>query len=894
DLRLGPLVRVVLFDLGAEQPARLLVIFHHLVIDGVSWRILFQDLPAIYEQLERGETVSLPAKTTSYKQWAESLMAYAQSDHIKQEAAFWTSDSRQAIKPLPLDHFRGSNDTAAAHGVAVSLTPEETRALLKEVPGVYHTQINDVLLAAVAEGLAEWTGNTSCLIELEGHGREDIIDGVDLSRTVGWFTSVYPVLLELTQADPGATLKSIKEQLRAIPQRGIGYGLLRYLSLDKEIAQKLRSLPQAEISFNYLGQFDQLLPESTSFGPARGSSGATQSSRMLRRYPLEIKGGVSGGCLQLMVTYSENLHRRETIEGLAANIIQSLRALIAHCLSPDAGGYTPSDFPLAALDQKTVDWLVNENPHIEDIYPLSPMQQALLFRALYAPEASEYFIQLTCTLIGDLNADAFKRVWQEVLERHPITRTSFVWDNLNQPLQIVHSQIELPWQELDWRAISPAQQQARLQELLAADHKQSFDLSQAPLLRFSLIRLTENSYQFVWSHHHLLFDGWSLPLLLREVFTFYEAFHQQQSVHLERSRPYKDYIAWLSRQDMAKAETYWRRKLAGFTAPTQLNVAGAPALEGTKQLEHLALSEESTLAVKAFARKHQVTLNTMVQAAWALLLSHYSGEDDVLFGTTVAGRPPELTGVERMLGLFINTLPVRVRLSAHDSLVDTLQHLQAEQAEMRQFEYTPPVQMQSWSEVPRGRALFETLLIFENYRVEPDSSEQRPQQAKIEIEGTNVIEQTNYPLTLWVVPEDDLWLRCGYDSDRFHPEAVRQMLKHFCNLLVGMTASEEQRVCDVRLLSAAEEEQVLRHGHGIAAEYDGEVSVVELFERQVERTPEATALLWGEQQVSYAELNRRANQLGHHLRRLGVGPESLVALVMERSVEMVVGVLGVL
>src|SRR6185369_4222495 len=317
---------------------------------------------------------------------------------------------------------------------------EETRALLKEVPGVYHTQINDVLLAALAEGLAEWTGNTSWLVELEGHGREEIIDGLDLSRTVGWFTSVYPVLLELTQDDPGATLKSIKEQLRAIPQRGIGYGLLRYLSRDKEIAQKLRSLPHAEIRFNYLGQFDQLLPESTSFGPSRGSSGATQSASMERRYPLEIKGGVSGGCLQLMVTYCENLHRRETIEGLAANIIRSLRAFIAHCLSPGAGGFTPSDFPLAALDQKTVDWLVKEKRDIEDIYPLSPMQQGLLFHTLYAPEASEYFVQLSCTLQGELDSEAFRRVWQEVLERHSITRTSFVWENLKQPLQIVHSQ----------------------------------------------------------------------------------------------------------------------------------------------------------------------------------------------------------------------------------------------------------------------------------------------------------------------------------------------------------------------------------------------------------------------------------------------------------------------
>ena len=898
DLRQGPLMRVVLFDLGAERPALLLIIFHHLTIDGVSWRILFQDLATIYEQLERGVPVVVAPKTTSFKQWAETLMAFAQSESIKKESAFWGADSRQAVKPLPLDHPEGLNDAAAARPVVVSLTQEETRALLKEVPGIYHTQINDVLLAALAQGLSQWTGETAFLVEMEGHGREEIIQGLDLSRTVGWFTSVYPVLLELgTTDDSGVTLKSIKEQLRAIPQRGIGYGLLRYLSRDKEIADKLRNQPHAEISFNYMGQFDQL-PETSSFGPSRWSKGPTQSPRQLRRYALEIKGGVSGGSLQMTVTYCENLHRRETIQGLAANIIQALRAFITHCLSPGAGGYTPSDFPLAALDQKTVDWLVAEKKQIEDIYPLSPMQQGLLFHSLYAPEASEYLVQLTCTLEGEFDSAAFKRVWQEVLDRHPITRTSFVWENLKQPLQIVHSHIPLPWQELDWRTVPAEQQPARLEEFLASDHKQGFDLSQAPLLRFSLIRQTENTYQFVWSYHHLLFDGWSLPLLLREVFTFYEAFHQKQSVYLERSRPYKDYIAWLSRQDMSKAEAYWRQKLAGFTTPTQLSIGGVlvpSALQrSSKQVEQLSLPNELTQELQAFARKQRVTLNTVVQGAWALLLSHYSGEEDVLFGTTVSGRPPELAGVERMLGLFINTLPVRVQLSSHDSLVATLQHLQVEQAEMRQFEYTPLVQVQTWSEVPRGRPLFETLLIFQNYRIEPGSPEQTQHEASVEVGGTNVIEQTNYPLTMTVVPDYELLLRCSYNGEQYEAGAVRQMLSHFRNLLVGMSANEEQHVWDVQLLSEAEEAELLRLGYESSPNYETGVSLTELFERQVEQRPEATALLWEEQRVSYEELNRRANQLGHYLRRLGVGPESLVALVLERSVEMVVAVLGVL
>jgi amino acid adenylation domain-containing protein/non-ribosomal peptide synthase protein (TIGR01720 family) len=903
NLAQGPLVRVVLFELGAGQPARLLVIFHHLIIDGVSWRILFQDLPVIYQQLSQGEPIVLPAKTTSFKQWAESLVAHAQSDTVRQETAFWLDDSRRNVKPLPLDNPEGVNDAAATHVISVSLDLEETRALLKEVPATYHTQINDVLLTALAQALAQWTGEASLLVEVEGHGREEIIEGLDLSRTVGWFTSVYPVHLRFEPgSDAGAALRSIKEQLRAIPERGIGYGLLRYLSRDRKIAEKLRELPNPEISFNYLGQFDQLLPESSSFGPSRGTSGSTQSSRLSRRYALEIKGGVSGGCLQLAFTYCENLHHRATIDALAKRVTEALRSIITHCLISGVGKYTPSDFPLAALDQDTLDRLLSDNPQMEDVYPLSPMQQGMLFHTLYRPEANEYFVQLSCTLQGDLDRDAFRRVWQEVVDRHAITRSSFVWENLKQSLQIVHSHVALPWQELDWRGLPVAEQAVRLKEFLRADHEQTFDLAQAPLLRFSVIRLTEQTHQFIWSHHHLLFDGWSLPLLLREVFVFYEAFHQNQTVQLERSRPYRDYIAWLSRQDMSEAEAFWRQRLAGFTAPTRLNrdgvVSRSIAPRSRKHSAQILLSNEQTNELQAFARRQQVTLNTVVQGAWALLLAHYSGEEDVIFGSTVAGRPHQIPGIERMLGLFINTLPIRVQLTAQESLAVTLQRLQVQQAQMRQFEYTPLVQVQSWSEVARGTPLFDTLLIFQNYPVAISGATQQTQQVEqrptMEIEETSVTEQTTYPMTISVVPEMELLLRASYDPRAYEAEMVQRILEHFGNLLSGMIGKAQQPVWDVRLLSEVEEQQLLSRGTEQPGELGSGESLTELFEAQVERRPEAIALRWKEQQVSYGELNRRANQLGRYLRRLGVGPEALVAIALERSIEMVVSLLGVL
>ncbi|MGE0127963.1 MAG: amino acid adenylation domain-containing protein [Blastocatellales bacterium] len=356
NLSEGPLLRAVYFDLGNQEAGRLLIIIHHLAIDGVSWRILLEDLQAAYQQLNRGEEIALPPKTTSFKRWAEKLAEYAQSETARAEQDFWMSEARAKAAWLPVDFSGGANTEASARSVSVSLSVEETRALLQEAPEAYHTQINDLLLTALGQALAEWTGERSLLVNLEGHGREDIFDDVDLSRTVGWFTAIYPVLLRLEKASAlGESLKSVKEQLRAIPQRGLGYGLLRYLTDDEEIVEALRRLPQAEVSFNYLGQLDQALPADSLLAPARESAGPVHSPRGRRKHLLDVRGSVARGRLNLSWTFSENIHRRGTIERLAQSYIESLRALIAHCQSPEAGGYTPSDFPLAQLDQVDLD-----------------------------------------------------------------------------------------------------------------------------------------------------------------------------------------------------------------------------------------------------------------------------------------------------------------------------------------------------------------------------------------------------------------------------------------------------------------------------------------------------------------------------------------------------------
>ncbi|MEG5016670.1 MULTISPECIES: amino acid adenylation domain-containing protein [unclassified Microcoleus] len=343
NLSEGPLLRAALFDLGKHQPNRLLLAIHHLAVDGVSWRILIEDFQTAYGQISRGETVALPPKTTSFKQWAERLHDWARSPELHGELDYWFALSHQPTSRLPVDFPNAANLVASEKTVSVALSVEETKLLLQEVPAAYRTQINDVLLTALGQAFERWTGNNSLLLDLEGHGREDIFEAVDLSRTIGWFTAVFPVLLNLEKHSAlGAAIKSVKEQLRAVPNRGIGCGVLRYL--NREIAEKLHKLPQSEVSFNYLGQFDQVLPKSSLFMLSSEPSGPLRSPRGNRRYLLEINGFIASGKLQLDWTYSESIHRRESIENLATGFIESLRSLIQYCQSPDAGGCTPSDF----------------------------------------------------------------------------------------------------------------------------------------------------------------------------------------------------------------------------------------------------------------------------------------------------------------------------------------------------------------------------------------------------------------------------------------------------------------------------------------------------------------------------------------------------------------------
>ncbi len=538
----------------------------------------------------------------------------------------------------------------------------------------------------------------------------------------------------------------------------------------------------------------------------------------------------------------------------------------------------------------------DDRKDIEDIYHLSPMQEGMLYHSLYASESDVYFNQLTCTLQGKLNISAFKKAWQNIVDRHSILRTLFIWKGLDKPLQVVRRNVKLPFELKDWRSLSPSDQLLSFETLLDEDRRRGFDLSKAPLMRMTLINIGENNYKLVYSSHHLLLDGWSLPLILKEVFIFYEAFCQNQEVQMERPRPYRDYITWLKKQDLSKAEVFWRKTLKGFTAPTPLNLKsstdnGPEDREEAYGEQHMQLPTAIAKSLQSLGRQHELTLNTLVQGAWAILLRQYSDGEDVVFGSTVSGRPPSLRGVESMVGLFINTLPLRVRVSPDHYVIPWLKNLQAKQVVTREYEYSPLVQIHGWSDVPRGLPLFESILVFENYPV--DRTVQHGLN-NLEVLDIRSYERTNYPITIGVSAGENFSLQIGYDRSRVGDNSISRMLGHFRTLLEGMALKPNRRISELPILTNEERRQILVEWNDTQRKHPTNRSIQEIFENQVNKTPDSVALAFREKQLSYKELNQRANQLAHYLTDHGVGPESRVGICLERSTDMIAGMLGIL
>lgn len=886
----GPLLRVVLVNLtGGRQ--RLLLVCHHIAVDGVSWRVLLGDLQRALAQCEAGQPVALADNGTSYGAWATYWRDWATSSEAEQEATFWTNALQGAHNTLPVDATPAEGDRQAdAAEVTVALDASATRRLLDAAND--RARIHELLVAALAQAVGEWSGAGRVAVCVEGHGRE-VTEGMpgteafDLTRTLGWFTSVYPLAVDVS-ASPRETLFALKRMWRAVPRAGLGFGALRYHGSD-EVREAMAALPQGRVTFNYLGRVDAGFGEGR-FAPSDAPAGAARDACAPLGNWLSVDGAIADGCLRLYWRFSRQRFHEATIAAVAARMQAALGALVT--ASADAQVTSAADFPLAGLTEAALAALPVPAADLEDAYPLSPMQQGMVFHARLAPDSASYINQLQIRLEG-LQADAFAAAWQAAVKRHAILRTSFVWRDGAPPLQLVHREVPQALRLLDWRERVAQQGAGVLTELALEERAQGFDLAVAPLQRVALVRVDDDAWQLIWTLHHVLLDGWSSAQLIGEILQAYLCGTPEVAGTAPR---FRDYIAWLEQHAPEDGESFWRERLAAFESPTQLHETVLRTTAPTQGHGERMFRVDATSAQawQRAARSRRLTVNTLVQGAWTLLLQRYTGKRDVCFGVTVSGRPAELPGAERMMGLFINTLPVVQGPSPSEELDDWLHRLQEDNLALREAESTPLYDIQRWVGWP-GQALFDSLIVFENYPVDRALRAQGAQALRF---GDIVnVETTHYPLTISIASGETIDVRMSYDRQHFDDGAVERLWTQLHDLLAQLCAPQTSgapravRVADVVLHDTDAAWPTQR---GPRRTFDVTTTVDRTIAAFATSQPEAIAVTDGEHSLTYAELDAQANRVAHALLRRGVTAEDRVGIALTRRVELIVAILGVL
>nr|ACJ60950.1 VEG8 [uncultured soil bacterium] len=857
----GIMARVVWIDAGSDEPGRLAFVAHHLAVDAVSWGILLPDLRSAYDAVIAGETPALEPAVTSYRQWALRLAEQARSDSTVAEVDQWVELLDGAESVL-------EQQTGQSHSWSDALSGPVARTLVSQLPAAFHCGIQDVLLAGLAGAVARVRGaGAGLLVDVEGHGR-DAADGEDLLRTVGWFTSVHPVRLDLADL----SLKAVKEQVRAVPGDGLGYGLLRYL--NPETAARLAGLPSAQIGFNYLGRTSLTLKnpawEVSGEGPLGG--GPDTALAHLVEVGAEVQDTPDGPRLGLAIDGRDI--DPATVQQLGEAWLEILTALADDA---GAGGHTPSDFDLVDLTQQDVAELEAAAPGLTDVWPLSPLQEGMLFERAFDDDGVDvYQSQRILDLDGPLDAQRLHAAWNQVIARHDSLRASFHELASGQTVQVIVGQVDVPWRVEDLSRLD----ETAVERLLAEDQAQRFDVTKGPLLRLLLIRLGADRHRLVLTSHHVVLDGWSTPLILGEVSTAYAGGHGAST-----PPSYKDYLAWLNRQDEEKTRSAWQAELAGSDEPTIVDVDAPKTMVMPGQHAEW-LPEEATRALTEFARGHGLTPSTILQAAWALVLVRLAGRTDVVFGSVVSGRPADVPDVERIVGMFINTVPVRVRLDGSQPVLAIIQDLQARQSALTEHQHMglPEIQKAAGT-----GAIFDTIVMIENY---PHTAAGLGDDGGVVISGVATRTGTSYPLTMNVSLGDRLRINVSYRPDRIAGETAAEVARQVVRVLEQVVAKPSLPVGRLGVTSESTRASVVEQWNA-TGEAHGGPSVVELFRRQVGKSPDTVAVVDGERTLSYADLDRESDRLAGHLAGLGVRRGDRVGVVMERGADLFVALLGV-
>ncbi|WP_328812157.1 non-ribosomal peptide synthetase [Rhodococcus sp. NBC_00297] len=867
-------------DLGEHTAGRLVIAAHHLVVDVVSWGVLVADLVAAWAAVRDGVAPTLAPVRTSMRRWSSGLAAHDASARLP----YWTGVldgpdpvlGQRLLDPV-VDRVR---DTTVRD---VAFPAEIADALLVRAPTLFHAGPTDALLAALALALATWRQDDAPtrLVQLEGHGREDdLVPGADTGRTVGWFTTVFPVRLDLTGLDIAAALRGgpaageailrVKEHLARVPDHGASYGLLRH-GADDDARHALRWTPQ--ISFAHLGRMTTT--DTGDWLPVPGISplSGPRPEDLGAAAVLEIDTVVLGDTLIARLSTLDAVLADADVEAFVSLWVEAATAVARHVDTPGAGGRSPSDFPLVDATPSDVDGWTGRHPTLIDVLPTAPLQAGLLMHArLAAGSVDPYVVQTIVHLGGALDADRLQRAAHSLVDRHGALRVAFDTTADGTDVQVIAASVTVPWTEVDVRADpDPA---AVLDAFLAHDRGVAVDVAAAPLLRVALLHTGDERHTLVLTHHHLLLDGWSLPIVLADLLADYAGEDPRPA-----PPPLRGFLQWVSERDTTASLAAWSEALAGSTEATLLAPAHGSGTDEAPGQRIATLSTERTAELVARAGAAGVTVNTLVQLAWALVLGSAVGRTDVVFGATVSGRPAELDGSASMVGLLISTVPVRVRLDRTATVRESAQRLQREQAALLDHHHLAPSAIEA--EVGPG-AGFDTSLAFESYPL--DRTALTAAAGDLSVLGVEARDATHYPLSLAVEPGESLVVRATHRRDVLDTDAVDRLLDRLLRVLEALDPSRV--LAEIDLLGVTERTLVTETWNSTRHP----LVPTTLLDAVPALDPSRVAFTHGDRHVTRAEFSARVHRLARYLISRGAGPETAVAVALERSIDLLVAV----
>ncbi|SFY16281.1 amino acid adenylation domain-containing protein [Pseudomonas sp. NFACC49-2] len=848
----------------------LLLAAHPLCLDEASWELLLNDLNLALAQLRYQRPVRLSHVGGDFSQWTRHQQTHAQGDGLDDAWEHWLQYA--GMEPLQLP------DGQQPPSVVEQTLPAATSTALKRLGEVLQLDWNSLLASAVAEHCREVCGEGLLALSVQA-ARPRVerlpanapiaVADFDPARILGPLTLAVPYFLQPEGDSRLQRLQALVGQMRAYPQHGVDYGALRYLSDNTYLQEPLRDLPPAAIAIRWQGDLDSHREERGILARVEAAPSPAASC------PLTLDAWWQDDCLHLR---SQGALAADWAPRLVQRLIELAELTDTPDLRPASQAFPLCHKQAATLAAEPLDWA-----NIEDVYPLSSMQQGMLLHTLLQPHSGIYLMQQRYSWDGVMQRPAMEAAWQLFLERHPMMRTAFWWQDDHEPLQCVYRQTHRAFDWQDLRDLDEEQQRLAMDKALEEQRLQGFDMACAPLTHLRVFQLDERRFAVVRSFHHILTDAWCFGLLMEDLLAIYQAIVRQEPVARPRLRSFRGYMSWLERHDMAAAHAFWQAEMAGFSEPTPLHVDSPVARpeqapEQVGDFDH-TLSIAQTQRLQQLCQQYQLTPNTWIQGAWALLLSRYSGNRDVLFGVTVAGRPTDLAGVEEMVGLFINSLPLRIDVDPQAPVADWLQALLSHNARLREHESASLVDIQRCSQVPRGQQLFDSLVVFENAPL--DISSVQLDAFSIDIYEDRV--HTNFPMTVVLYPGDRLGIRLSYDSQRFTTATVQRMLGHLVQLLSGMLEAPQAPLGSLHMLPEAERQQLQIECNRSAVEFPLERGYASLFADQVRSRPQHIAAVCQGESLTYAELDRRANAIAHALQAAGAGPETLVALFAERG-----------